>query len=442
MLFRHLRLTPGACRWKRSLATLAVAAGCSLAGWAQEPPKLPAGGDAAPVAKAAPKVLTLDEAISQALAQQPAVAAARASLASAQTARDVAYTPMAGILGGSQICIRRQQADLGVAIATANIEQVELETFNAVSRSYLSVVYARAQQALAEDAVRNLRTTANIARDLIEKGSKEVTKSDLDRLDTYRLIAESKAGEARLGVARAKAALAEAIGFDHCGDFEIGDETLAQFHDAFIAFGEQKGRKLSTKLAVEIAMQQRPELRQSSMFAQVTGLEIRAQGRTWQPYARTFAATSDVHSKVLPATVMNGDYRPGPVGPEMPSFLAGTPSSRQQRAEALYQRSLAVDDKAQGLVKLEVEEACARLDEQLRQIELLRQAVLQTKKQKEDAERYYRNDQLKTEQLLTIQLLDSQTRAQLNEAYYKFGQSLGVIQRATGGNLWNCFVQK
>ena len=441
MLFRHLRLTPGACRWKRSLATLAVAAGCSLAGWAQEPPKLPASGDAAPAAKSAAKVLNLDEAISLALARQPAVAAARASLASAQTAREVAYTPIAGILGGSQICIRRQQADLGVAIAVANIEQVELETFNAVSRSYLSVVYARAQLELAEDAVRNLRTTANIARDLIEKGSKEVTKSDLDRLDTYRLIAESKAGEARLGVARAKAALAEAIGLDCC-DLEIGKETLAQFHDAFIAFGEQKGRKLSTKLAVEIALQQRPELRQSSMFAQVTGLEIRAQGRTWQPYARTFAATSDIHSKVLPATVMNGDYRPGPVGPEMPSFLAGTPSSRQQRAEALYQRSLAVDDKAQGLVKLEVEEACARLDEQIRQIELLRQAVVQTKKQKDDAERYYRNDQLKTEQLLTIQLLDSQTRAQLNEAYYKFGQSLGVIQRATGGNLWNCFVEK
>lgn len=441
MLLHHLRSTSRVVRWQKSLATLALAAGCSLASLAQEPPKL-AGGDAAAAAKPAPRVINLDEAVALGLSQQPAVAAARASLASAQSAREVAYTPLAGLLGGSQMCIRRQQADLGVAIALANIEQAELETFNAVSRSYLSVVYARAQLELAEEAVRNLRTTANIARDLIEKGSKEVTKSDLDRLDTYRLIAESKAGEARLGVTRAKAALAEAMGCDHCIDFEIGNETLAQFHDAFLAFGEQKGRKLSAKLAVELAMKHRPELRQSSMFAQVTGLEIQAQGRTCQPYARTFAATSDIHSKILPATVMNGDYRPGPVGPEMPTFLAGTPAARQQRAEHLYQRSLAVDEKAQGLVKLEVEEACARLDEQIRQIELLRNAVAQTRKQKADAERYYRNDQLKTEQLLTIQLLDSQTQAQLNEAYYKFGQSLGVIQRATGGNLWNCFVPK
>ncbi|HMP01152.1 MAG TPA: TolC family protein [Gemmatales bacterium] len=440
MLTRNSTHTTGAGRWKRGFATLAILTGCGVLAHGQEPPRL--GTLPAAAVASTKRVYNLDEAVALALAQQPAVAAARASLASVQTARDAAYTPLAGILGGGQICIRRQQADLGVAIAMASIEQAELETFAAVSRSYLSVVYARAQLEVAEEAVSTLRRTADIARDLVDRGSKEVTKSDLDRLETYRLIAESKAGEARLGMTRAKAALAEAIGLDHCNDFDIGDESLAQFHDAFLEFGAQRGRKLSTRVAVETALNQRPELRQSSMFAQVTGLEIQAQGRTIQPYARTFAATGDIHSKILPATVMNGEYRPGPVGPEMPSFLAGTPRDRQQRASHLYQRSLAVDDKAQGLVKLEVEEACARLDEQLRQIALLRQAIQQTKKQKDDAERYYRNDQLKTEQLLTIQLLDSQTRAQLNEAYFKFGQSLGVIQRATGGNLWNCFVEQ
>lgn len=394
-----------------------------------------------PAQMPAPKTiltLNLDDAVTLAMEKQPAIAAARASRNAAFTAREAAYAPFT-ILAGPQIATRRKQADLAVQISEANVQQVELETINAVTRSYISVLYAREQSGIAQDTLDVIKVTRNAAKTLVDKGSKEVTKTDLDRLDTYILIAETKLGEARTGVIRAKAALREAIGLDRCTEFEIGNEKLSHLHDAFVDYGNKKNMKLSCKKAVCLAVDKRPELVQASLLAQITGLESRAQGWTLSPYARTFAATGDIHTRILPATVINGEYKPGPVGPEMPSFLAGSRTSRQQRANLFYERALTVSDKAENLVALEVEEACARLTEQINQVKMLLEATKKSKRLSEDAMKIYIEDQLSTEKLLAIQLLDAQTRAQLNEAYYKFGQALGLLQRATAGQLWSCF---
>ncbi len=430
-------------RWKKTIVTCLLLAG---AGWmydgvgSQLNAADPTGNIIPAQMPAAKSVLTLslDDAVTLAMERQPAIAAARASRNAAITAREAAYAPFT-VLSGPQIYTRRKQADMAVQISEANVIQVELETINAVTRSYIAVLFAREQQGIAEDALAVITTTRDAAKSLVEKGSPEVTKTDLDRLDTYKMIAETKFGEARTGVIRAKAALREAIGLDRCTEFEIGTEKLSHLHDAFVEHCNKKNVTLSCKKAVCMAIEKRPELIQSSLLAQITGLERRAQGWTLSPYARTYAATGDIHTRILPATVINGDYKPGPVGPEMPSFLAGSRSSRQQRATLFYERSLSVSDKAENLVALEVEEACARLKEQLNQVQLLLEATKKSKKLADDAMKIYREDQLSTEKLLAIQLLDAQTRVQLNEAYYKFGQALGLLQRATAGQLWSCF---
>jgi outer membrane protein TolC len=392
--------------------------------------------DASPASAAALK-LTLGQAVQMGLEKQPAIAAARASLTSSAIQRDAAWSTMS-IISGPIVNVRRQQADLGVSIAHAGVEDAELSTTHAVSRVYLSALYAEEQIKVAQEAVTNLKVVHDAAKTLVNAGSKNVFSDDVDRIATYMLLAEAKLGEARLGHARALAALREAIGVGSDCTVEFVGEPLSKYHDSASKHIAAHGGSVNCRCAVEVALKHRPEVAMATMLCDVAHLEIKAQGMSFHPYSRTFAATSDLHSKVLPATVINGDYRPGALAPEMPVYLAGSSQSRQCRATALAERSVAVVDKTRGLIALETEEACVRLHEAGNQIALLSKAVAQSIKIADDARRGYRNDQMGTDRMLTAQVVEAQNKASLNEALFKYATALATLQRATAGHLWDC----
>src|SRR5205807_4445536 len=101
---------------------------------------------------------------------------------------------------------------------------------------------------------------------------------------------------------------------------------------------------------IALALNRRPELVQATGFAEVTNLEIDAQGtKLIRPIVSTFAAASDIHSRQVPQGISNNEYRPGAVGPEMPTTMVGHRSYRMERTRDLYGRALAVVDKTRGL---------------------------------------------------------------------------------------------
>jgi outer membrane protein TolC len=433
----HLR------RWKYLLGALALSLGTCGSTMAQDPvPTTP------PITVPAPSMtvhrLSLDSAVQEALANQPTLRAARAGQGAAVASRQAADSAFA-FLSGPQLKYRRQQADLGIQIAEANLHQVELETVNAVTRTYIGVLYAKEQHQIAERAVNQLSVIRDYADKTVKEGNtRDVTKVDVDRLDAYVLLGKTRVEEAKLGIERAKAALREAIGLPCQTPLEIGDEKLSKFFEDYLKYRNSRGANLSPRHAVVAAVNRRAEVAQATLAAQITCLEIDAQGTILHPYARTFAAMSDIHGKILPASIIDGDYRPGPVGPEMPVYLAGSRQDRVLRAQQYYERSLAVVDKAKNLIALEVEEACARLIGNGEQIEMLQNASQKVRSVTELAERTYRATptQANLNQLLQLQLLEAQTNAQLNDAHYKFGQALASLQRATVGQIWDCFVAK
>src|SRR5207302_5155956 len=109
---------------------------------------------------------------------------------------------------------------------------------------------------------------------------------------------------------------------------------------------------------VAMALARRPELVQATTFAEVTNLEIDAQGtKLIRPTVPTFGTGSDIHSRPVPQGISNNEYRPGAVGPEMPVTMIGHRSLRMERTRDLYGRALAVADKTRGLIALEAEDA-------------------------------------------------------------------------------------
>ena len=401
--------------------------------------KAPVPGKAAP-ATAPVLMVTLDDAINMAMEKQPSIRAAKQSYESATAGKSVTDNPLINFIPEGKI--RKKQANAGLNAAAASLQQAEMETKNAVNRTYLSVIYAREQLKLANDAVETLKATYKVAEQLLASGdSKNVTKDDLDKLDIYVKLAESKVGEATVGMARAKAALREAIGFEYNTKFEIDNGKLTRFYDTAQEYTKTQKIRLCCDTAAEMAVRYRPELAQASILADVTCLEAEAQKKIlFQIYSRTFAASTDLHAKILPATVNNGEYKPGPVGPEMPVYLVGSASQRNSRAKILWERAVTVSDKVRGLIALEAEEGCARLNRASEQIELQKIAVSKSTVLYKNAEKFFRQDQLKTDALLTAYGLDVKNKSDLNEAFYQFGMTLAYLQRATAGHLWECFI--
>lgn len=425
---------------RSGLSVVVISAG-ALSGYAQPPARetIPNPPRPAPAAAwSASGKTTLKQAVDLALERQPAIRAANADATGAMVQRDSAYA-LTSSLGGPQIHVRRKQADIGVSIAQAGTERAMLDTIHAVSRTYVTAIYASEQVKVAQGALDNLRAVYNTAKKLVDSGSRQVTTNDLDRIQTYMLLAETRLTEAKIGILRAKAALREAIGIDWDAPLELADENLTQYVDAIQRHSEEHHAHLSCEQAVRVALAQRPDFQQAQLFAELISLEVDAQKLTLQPYARTFAAIVDIHAPILPATVINSDYRPGPVGPAMPVYLAGSCSARTQRASLYYERALAIVDKARGLVALQVTEACERLQQEARQVDTLRKASQQANKAAKKAEEAYRADQLATDQMLMAQVLDAQTRAQLNEALYHHATALATLQNATAGQLWESF---
>jgi outer membrane protein TolC len=194
---------------------------------------------------------------------------------------------------------------------------------------------------------------------------------------------------------------------------------------------------LDPKQVACVALEHRPEVVQAALLADVTHLEIDAQGKSAHTYSKTFAATSDIHAKVVAATDMGTDYRPGALAPEMPVYLAGTKHARQCRAAALAERSLAVLDKTRNLVALEAEDACLKLNEYGNQVALLQRAAAASGKVSGDARRAYVNDMVSTEKMLSAQVVEATNKAALNESLHKYTLALAALQRASAGHLWD-----
>lgn len=379
---------------------------------------------AAPAAQAETGPLSLSDAIRMALDKQPALAAYRASLAGAETGRRAAEAIKVPTFLARDLPYRRKQAAIGVGIAAAGVQQAEQETVYAVTRLYYTVVYARAQKKVADEVVAHMKATRDTAEQLLKGGSRDVTTSTVDKIDVYMGLAQTRQADAAQGIERALAALREAIGLGPDCPIVIAEQDLPT-------------PSVSVELCdvISMALARRPELVQATGFAEVTNLEIDAQGtKLIRPIVPTFANASDIHARPVPQGIANGEYRPGAVGPEMPNVMVGHRSYRVEHTRDLYARALAVVDKARGLIALEAEDAYLRWRQAATKVAQSRDAARKGSKLSEDTRRDFGADQkVKAEDVLTNEVLASQAQAQYNEARYNLILALAALERVTAG---------
>ncbi len=365
--------------------------------------------------------------------RQPALAAHRASLAAAESGRRALEKMTLAIVLARDLPIRKQQAALGVTIASAGLNQAEWETRYAITRTYLSVLYAREQSRVAEDVVVNLRFYQERVSELVKKGeSREWTTSTVDKITVYLRLAEGRQAEAARGVERAMAALREAMGVEPGCCFELADQRLPDLR-----------AEVCREAIIQEALARRGEMTQALTASEVTRLEVDAQGKTHMPTSRTFAAVADIHARPVPQGVQNTEYRPGAVGLDMPGTLAGHKSSRVDRARDFSDRAQAVVDKTRNLITLEAEDGYLKWLEASRKVVQTRDgSEAGARLAKHTREDFRGGQKVKIEDLLTNEVLAGQALAAGNEARYLYALALAGLERITAGGFDAGFVAR
>jgi outer membrane protein TolC len=398
-------------------------------GEAQEPGALPA---VAPVAAAPAQPLDLGACINLALQRQPRIAAARASLAAAEDAKQALDAlHLAAVIVEPEIPVRRRQAYLGVAAAAAALEQAEHETVYAVTRTYFTVLYAREQERVARSVVDRLGAVNEVARGQVQSGAKNVTTTDVNRTNVYLRLAQTQQIKAAQGVKRALAALREAVGMGPDCRLDVVAGKLPELN-----------AKLNLDEVLAGALARRPELAQVGIFSEVTCLEVDAQAASIRRRLETFAAGSDIHSRPVPLGEHNEEYKPGAIIPEMPTLLVGSRHDRVRHARDLHARAEAAVEGTRNLVALEAEDAFLRWEEATLQVTAAREAANAGDQLADDLTKDFTSGQkVRVEEVVNARVLGSQARSRYNEFLYRQILAIADIERITGGAVCGGFVE-
>ncbi len=396
-----------------------------------------AAGPASLVLPPAKPVLVLDLPLARKLAleKQPAVAAAQASLLAAQTkVKALENLGTVATLTRHDLCVRKEQAALGVLIAESRLRRAEIETLYSVTRCYWTVVYAQSQLRQVnrsleetESKKRNLRTIREpLSRFRRERGEDRWV---LDYYESLVKVLEGRREEARIGIQRGLAALREAIGVEDC-----------------LACLDQDLPEIPTPAEccqiVELALQHRPEIAQARLLAEVFGLEVKAQDLANNPRSQTFAAGSDLHSAPIPTADFGEQYRPGALAPEMPTTLYGPRCLRVEQAQALHQRSLAVLAKVHGLIRLEAENTFLLWLEARTKFPIYEETAVLAEKAAQSALEQLPKEESKTTiaSMLDALLRQATHRQQANQARFHYVLQSAALERVTGGSFCPVYV--
>jgi outer membrane protein TolC len=410
----------------RFVGTLAAPVVLSLTGCASAAEPLPAPMSAVAPAPV-PQVLDLHQCRELARAQQPAIAAARASLAAAVEKQQALDKLRFAAVIQRDLPARRKQAAVGVQAAEAAVTLAEADALYGVTFSYLSTLYANEQLQVADAAIEDLKRLLESVQKSVESGDarREIGKTQVDLIRTYLHAAQARREEAVEGLQRAASALREAMGVGpNCS------VALAQSKLTDLDVTPDKEQILALALA------RRGEMSQANAAFEATCFEIEAQRSTFFFSGRTFAMGSDIHAYPIPPAEHNDRYRPGGVGIEMPALLTGLRADRVHQAESLHQRAGAVVDKTRNLIALDAEQTYLRWLESAKQLPHLREAAV-TSDRAATALRTNFNPGAggkgTVEEVLSGGLLATNQKLHLNQARYQALIGLAGLERATAG---------
>jgi outer membrane protein TolC len=414
----------------------AVAAGITATAAGQPPaagakPEAAADGKAAEPATA--PVLSLRECLAIGRERQPNVRAAQASLAAAEAGYRALQNihPWTTVLA-PDLPVRREQAARGLAVARADVLKAEQENAYDVTRLYFSYVYARQQERTADNVIVQLEQYLTIARGLVDAGAPDVPASTVITIEAGISQAKALRVPAVTGQPLALAALKEAMGVEQSYEFTPKDTELPVL-----------GGEVARDLVLSSALCRRPELTQAAAGVDAFRLEVAAQdARRFARTVPTLAAGADLHSRLIPQPVRNGEYRPGALSPEMPTTLVGRREDRVARAQQYSVRQDILLEKTQNLVSLEALNAFYNWQATSERQKLAKERFDRSNKLEEVSRAAVAANPKRLPEAVQNEALIAKWRADYLEAVFEHLKAVATLERVTAGAVRADFVCK
>ncbi len=358
--------------------------------------------------------------------RQPSLVVARARLESA-VSKLASLESLDGPVARMRhdLPIRREQARLGIDAARANLTRLQIENRYIVIRSYVSVLYARAQKKVLDAFIDDLKYIRERVSGPSEKrDQQEWSVSPVDLVTINLRRTEARHAEAERGIALALAALREAMGLDLTVCFTIADEPIPQ-----------PVVRVSHEEILEAAATRRSEVVAANLASEATVLETDAQAaRCRRGAVNTYAAASDLHANHVPQPIFGEEFRPGGIPLAMPDILVGPRDGRVATAQNFTVQAAAVAQKTRNLAILEAEEAFYLWQEWSQKVVLLGEAERIASRLGGELHEQFRGSLRRlVEALLPESLLATQIRTDYNEALFRQAISLAALERVTGG---------
>lgn len=356
--------------------------------------------------------------------RQPSLIATRCRLAAAYSGL-ASLEEMRGGPLRRDLPIRRQQAQLGIAAAQADLARIQVENRYVVTRAYLSVLYSRAQRKVIDELIDDLDYLRQRVQAGVEKKERpEWTTATVDLITLYLHRAEARRAEANRGLALSLAALRESL--------DLGPEVCLNVADEPIP---QPAVSVCREEIIAAAVARRGEAIQANLAVEVGDLEIQAQAKhRHERPVNTFAAVSDLHARNVPQPSYGEEFRPGGIPLAMPHVLVGPTARRVETAQNFNGQIAAIAHKTRNLLILEAEEAYQLWQEWSQKVHVLRAAQKVGVRLGSELHEEFRGPIKRVlETALPQSLLAAQARTDFNEALFRQAISLAALERVTGG---------
>lgn len=365
--------------------------------------------------------------------RQPAIEAARASLAASERGYISLFDlSRIAVLVRPDLPFRKRQAERGVCAAAAEVLKAQQENTYDVSRLYFTYVYATQQEQTAAEIVEQMETFYESAVEFLKlevpDPKVKINEFTLGTLDGVISEVRDLREKASVGRKKAMAALKEAMGVEPEYEFIPAAKELPLMTGV-----------VNQDMVLIHATCRRPELVQAAVVLDVTRLEVCAQAANKRAQkSETFASGSDLHARHFPAPLRNGEYRPGAVIPEMPAHLVGRVEDRVARANEYVRHQEACYNKAVGLVKLEATNAYLNWESAV-------ERVKDTKDRHERAQKLVEKSRaaaaakMDPELLVRNESLASQAQSRYVQAVYDEVLALIALEKVCGGGIIPAF---
>lgn len=289
------------------------------------------------------RVLTLDECLDMAMEHQPRIKAALASMRAARAAHAGIHSLRGLARLAPDLTFRKMQADHGLTVAHAVLQQETEDTRYAVRRAYFTVIYAGVQ-------AERLKRLAEILENANTKTPPNTWLNETFAISSQLRMGLAKARSnlaiAEVGRLKARYLLLEEMGGKRAIGFlpEPADKALPKpiinitLDELESLMGEHRGERILAREGFAIAHLEAQAQRKSLPFTFISN---------------SFAAFSSNNATPVPTPERGGEYRPGAINLEMPSNFGGPKRYRVERAEALADRAALTDATTTNLTNLE-----------------------------------------------------------------------------------------